>query len=138
MIRFKSIKKFLINKDNLEIYSQFSRFLISGIIANIFNFISFITLFNLIRLNIFFSSLIGQLIAISISYFLNSRFSFKKRLKIKYKLIFFIYYIFSILIASLLVSFLNNIGLNYIISWFLIISIISFVNFLVNKFIVFR
>ena len=137
-MRFKSVKKFLINKKNLETYSQFSRFLISGIIANLFNFISYVSLFNLVKLNVFFSSLIGQLIAITISYYLNSRFSFKKRLEIRYKLIFVLYYIISILTASSLIYFLKSNGFNYLLTWFTVVSSIAVINFLINKFIVFK
>ena len=121
-----------------KLFYQAFGFLLAGIIANIISLSVYIISFKSLNIALIYSSIFGQLFGLSFSYFLNSRFVFKRKIKLNLKISFFLYYFLSIYLAGFYVQYFSNKGLNYILSWFICTLIAASSNFLFNKFIIFK
>ena len=124
-------------KEN-KLIKQILGFLIAGCIANIVSFSIYVGFFNLLNISLFFSSISGQILGLLSNYLINSRFVFMKKLTIKFKFIYFIYYITNIYIVAISISFIESNGFNYIISWFICVITAAVVNFLFVKYLAFK
>ena len=121
-----------------KLYQQLVGFFIAGCIANIVSFTVYFFSFNFINLKLFLSSILGQIFGLGINYLINSRFVFMKKLNIKFKIIYFIYYITNIYLVSISIESLELFGVNYIYSWFICVVIAAIVNFLFVKYLAFK
>ena len=123
-------------RNNKEIF----RFLISGLIASTFNFISYRAIY-LIFKNILFASISGYCVGILISFVLAKSWVFKNSsnqpLLKSFSLFCFIYFLGGIEM-SLVIIFLNNLIDNYKIAWLFGALIGSLNNFLGSKYLLFR
>ena len=127
--------KFL-KRNNKEIF----RFLISGLIASTFNFISYRALY-LIFKNILFASISGYCVGILFSFVFAKSWVFKnssnKPLLKSFSLFCFIYFLGGIEM-SLVIVFLNSLIENYKIAWVFGAFIGSLNNFLGSKYFSFK
>lgn len=121
-----------------KLFSQIVGFLISGGTANLVSFVSYISLFKIINLNIFISSVIGQILGVLTNYIITSRFVFMKKLVFKMKTVFLSYYLITIYIVGILIQTLNNNNIEYRLSWLLSILPAACCNFLFLKFIAYK
>ena len=123
-------------RNNKEIF----RFLISGLIASTFNFISYRAIY-LIFKNILFASISGYSVGIIVS-FVFAKFwvfnnSFNQPLLKSFYLFCFIYFLGGIEM-SLVIVFLNGLIENYKISWVFGAFVGSLNNFLGSKYFLFK
>ena len=123
-------------RNNKEIF----RFLISGLIASTFNFISYRAIY-LIFKNILFASISGYSVGIIVS-FVFAKFwvfnnSFNQPLLKSFSLFCFIYFLGGIEM-SLVIVFLNGLIENYKISWVFGAFVGSLNNFLGSKYFLFK
>ena len=123
-------------RNNKEIF----RFLVSGLIASTFNFISYRAIY-LIFKNIFFASISGYCVGIIVS-FVFAKFwvfnnSFNQPLLKSFYLFCFIYFLGGIEM-SLVIVFLNGLIENYKIAWVFGAFIGSLNNFLGSKYFLFK
>ena len=119
---------------------QIIRFLVSGVIATIFNFISYSSLY-LVFKNIFFASLSGYCIGILISFIFAKSWVFKNissKPLIKSFYLFCLIYFLGGIEMSLVIVLLNNLLDNYIIAWFCGAFIGSLNNYLGSKYLSFK
>ena len=123
---------------NTKIFKQLIGFFVAGCISNLMSLSFYIFAYKILNLSIFISSVGGQILGLLFNYALNSRFVFKKRLNQIYKLIYFGYYLLAINIVGISIDFIYNFGINYIISWFICISLATISNFLFIKYFAFK
>ncbi len=98
---------------------QIIRFIVSGVIASSFNFISFRALYLLFK-NILFASIFGYFIGILVSFFFAKSWVFKNNSNqplAKSFSLFCLIYFFGGLEMSLVIFILNRLIENYQISW---------------------
>ena len=123
-------------RNNKEIF----RFLISGLIASTFNFISYRAIY-LIFKNILFASISGYCVGILISFVFAKSWVFNNStnqpLLKSFSLFCFIYFLGGIEM-SLVIVFLNRLIENYKIAWLFGAFIGSFNNFLGSKYFLFK
>ena len=119
---------------------QIFRFLISGLIASTFNFISYRALY-LIFKNILFASISGYCLGILISFIFAKNWVFKNSssqpLIKSFSLYCFIYFLGG-MEMSLVIVFINNLIENYKIAWVFGAFIGSLNNFLGSKYFSFK
>ena len=122
---------------NSKIFRQLFGFVITGCLANILSLSFYIFAYKLIGLSLFISSISGQILGLSANYILNSRLVFKKRLRLKYKFLYFSYYFLAIYIVGISIEFIYGLGFDYIFSWFICTIFAAFSNFLFIKYFAF-
>ena len=119
---------------------QIFRFIVSGVIASILNFISYRSLY-LIFNNILFASIFGYCIGILISFILAKLWVFNKSnsqpIVKTFALFCFIYFLGGIEM-SLVIVFINQLIDNYKVSWLFGALIGSINNYLGSKYLSFR
>ena len=119
---------------------QMLRFFVSGIIASIFNFISYKTLY-LITKNLFFASIFGYSVGLIISFIFAKLWVFKGSFNqplVKSFYLFCMIYFFGGIEMSLVIIFLNRIIENYKIAWLFGALIGSLNNYLGSKYLSFK
>ena len=119
---------------------QILRFIVSGVIASIFNFISYRSLY-LIFNNILFASISGYCIGILVSFIFAKSWVFKKRNSqplVKSLSLFFLIYFLGGITMSLVILFTNQLIDNYKISWLFGALIGSINNYLGSKYLLFK
>ena len=119
---------------------QIFRFLVSGIIASSFNFISYRTLY-LIFKNILFASISGYCVGIIVSFVFAKCWVFKNSSSqplLKSFSLFCLIYILGGIEMSLVILFLNRLIENYKIAWVFGAFIGSLNNFLGSKYFSFK
>lgn len=121
-----------------KIYSQAFGFFIAGILSNITSLTTYLVLYNFLNLSLFSSSIAGQTLGLICNYIINSRFVFMKRLKLKKKFLYIVYYLSAIYIVGIGIEYIENIGINYVISWFICVFLATIVNFIFVKYLAFR
>ena len=123
-------------RNNKEIF----RFLVSGLIASTFNFISYRALYLFFK-NILFASISGYCVGILVSFLLAKSWVFRnsssKPLLKSFYLFCFIYFLGGIEM-SLVILFLNRLLENYKIAWVVGAFIGSLNNFLGSKYFSFK
>ena len=122
---------------NSKTFRQLFGFIIAGCLANILSLSIYIFAFKLIGLSLFISSISGQILGLFTNYIFNSRLVFKKRLKLKYKFLYFGYYFLTIYVVGISIEFIYSLGLDYIFSWFICTIVAAFSNFLFIKYFAF-
>ena len=119
---------------------QIFRFLISGVIASSFNFISYRALY-LIFKNILFASLIGYCVGILVSFVFAKFWVFKNSSNqplLKSFFLFCVIYFLGGIEMSLVIVFVNRLIENYKIAWLFGAFIGSLNNFLGSKYFSFK
>ncbi|ABV50877.1 Hypothetical protein P9215_12621 [Prochlorococcus marinus str. MIT 9215] len=119
---------------------QIFRFLVSGLIASSFNFISYRALF-LIFKNILFASISGYCVGIIVSFVFAKYWVFKNSYSqplLKSFSLFCLIYFLGGIEMSLVIVFVNKLIENYKIAWFFGAFIGSLNNFLGSKYISFK
>ena len=119
---------------------QMLRFFVSGIIASVFNFISYRALY-LISKDLFFASIFGYCIGIIISFIFAKVWVFKGssgKPLVKSFSLFCLIYCFGGIEMSLIIIFLNRVIENYKIAWFFGALIGSLNNYLGSKYLSFK
>ena len=119
---------------------QIFRFLISGVIASSFNFISYRALY-LIFKNILFASLIGYCVGIIVSFVFAKFWVFKNSSNqplLKSFFLFCVIYFLGGIEMSLVIIFVDKLIENYKIAWFFGALIGSLNNFLGSKYLSFK
>ena len=119
---------------------QIFRFLVSGLIASSFNFISYRALF-LISKNILFASISGYCVGIIVSFVFAKSWVFNNsntQPLVKSLSLFCLIYLLGGIEMSLVILFLNRLIENYKIAWFFGAFIGSLNNFLGSKYISFK
>ena len=119
---------------------QMLRFIISGIIASAFNFISYSALY-LISKDLFFASIFGYCIGIVISFIFAKLWVFKgssSQTLVKSFSLFCLIYCFGGIEMSLVIIFLDKLIENYKISWLFGAFIGSLNNYLGSKYLSFK
>ena len=122
---------------NSKTFRHLFGFIIAGCLANILSLSVYIFAYKLIGLSLFISSISGQILGLFTNYIFNSRLVFKKRLKLKYKFLYFGYYFLTIYVVGISIEFIYSLGLDYIFSWFICTIIAAFANFLFVKYFAF-
>ena len=121
-------------------YKQLLRFLVSGLIASSFNFLSYRALY-LIFKNILFASISGYLVGILVSFVFAKSWVFKnsssKPLLKSFSLFCFIYFLGGIEM-TLVIVFINRVIENYKIAWVFGAFIGSLNNYLGSKYYSFK
>ena len=123
-------------RNNIQIF----RFLVSGLIASIFNFISYRALY-LIFKNILFASISGYCVGIIVSFVFAKYWVFKNSSSkplLKSFSLFCLIYLLGGLEMSLVIVFLNRLIDNYKIAWVFGAFIGSLNNFLGSKYFSFK
>jgi len=116
------------------------RFFVSGIIASIFNFISYKTLY-LVTKNLLFASIFGYSVGIIISFIFAKLWVFKgssNQPLVKSFSLFCMIYFFGGIEMSLVIIFLNRVIENYKIAWLFGALIGSLNNYLGSKYLSFN
>ena len=116
---------------------QILRFILSGVIASIFNFISYRSLY-LIFNNILFASISGYCIGILVSFVFAKLWVFrnsKRQPLVKSLSLFCLIYFFGAIEMSLVIFFINQLIDNYKIAWLFGAFIGSINNYLGSKYI---
>ncbi len=119
---------------------QIFRFLVSGLIASSFNFISYRALYLLFK-NIFFASISGYCVGILVSFVFARSWVFKKSSNqplLKSFSLFCLLYFLGGIEMSLVIVFLNRLIENYEIAWVFGAFIGSLNNFLGSKYFSFK
>ena len=119
---------------------QIFRFLVSGLIASSFNFISYRALYLLFK-NILFASISGYCVGILVSFFFAKCWVFKNSSSqplLKSFSLFCLIYFLGGLEMSLIIVFLNRLIENYKIAWVFGAFIGSLNNFLGSKYFSFK
>ena len=119
---------------------QILRFILSGVIASIFNFISYRSLY-LIFNNILFASISGYCIGILVSFIFAKLWVFKNSNRqplVKSLFLFFLIYFLGGTEMSLVILFTNKLIDNYKISWLIGALIGSINNYLGSKYLSFK
>ena len=119
---------------------QIFRFLVSGIIASSFNFISYITLY-LIFKNILFASISGYCVGLLVSFIFAKSWVFQNSSHqplLKSFFLFCLIYFLGGIEMSLVIVFLNRLIENYKIAWVFGAIIGSLNNFLGSKYFSFK
>ena len=119
---------------------QILRFILSGVIASIFNFISYRSLY-LIFNNILFASISGYCIGILVSFVFAKLWVFRNSNRqplVKSLSLFFLIYFLGGIEMSLVILFFNMLIDNYKIAWVFGALIGSLNNFLGSKFFLFK
>tara|TARA_B100001989_G_C24483269_1_gene435615 strand:- start:226 stop:624 length:399 start_codon:yes stop_codon:yes gene_type:complete len=122
---------------NSKTFRQLFGFIIAGCLANFLSLSIYIFAYKLIGLSLFISSISGQILGLFTNYIFNSRIVFKKRLKLKYKFLYFGYYFLTIYVVGISIEFIYGLGVDYIISWFICMVVAAFSNFLFIKYFAF-
>ena len=125
-----------IKKNNLQII----RFVISGLIATLINFLTYNFVF-LFSANLIFASVSGYFFGLIISFVFAKFWVFRNHKERKVVQIFFIFcsiYLFGALGMSLIVIFFNEIFNNHKIAWFFGTLFAALNNYLGSKFILFE
>ena len=117
---------------------QILGFLFAGCSANAISFIFYVLFYKIFNFSIITSSISGQCLGVLTNYSINSRIVFKKNLGLRMKSVYCIYYGSSIYFVGLFIESLNNIGIEYRISWLIAIISISILNFFFVKFLAFK
>ena len=122
---------------NLKI-KELIRFIVVGIFSTLINFLVYY-FFISINLIVELSAIIGYVTGIFISFIFGKIWVFSNHdSKVKIQLIkFFILYIFSLTIYTIIISHYNQ-QLGKIFSWFIAISISTIINFIGSKYVVFK
>ena len=123
---------------NTKTFKQLIGFFIAGCLANFISLSFYIFAYKTANLSIFISSVGGQIFGLLCNYALNSRFVFKKRLNLLFKIIYLSYYLLAINVVGLAIEFIYNLGVNYIFSGFICIIIATISNFLFMKYFAFK
>ncbi len=119
---------------------QIIRFFVSGVIASIFNFISYRALY-LIFKNILFASIFGYCIGIFVSFIFAKAWVFRNSSSpplIKSFALFCLIYFFGGIEMSLVILFFNNLLDNYKIAWLFGALIGALNNYLGSKYLSFK
>ena len=119
---------------------QILRFCVSGLIASIFNFISYRSLY-LIFKNILFASIFGYCVGIMVSFICAKYWVFKNSSSqtiVKSFSLFCLIYVFGGIEMSLVIIFLNRLIDNYKIAWLFGALIGSINNYLGSKYLSFK
>ena len=120
-----------------NLVKQIIKFFLVGLFSNLISFLTYIIMINFANISIFFSAISGQLLGIISNYFLNSRLVFMKKLNLKYKTFFLIYYLSAIYLVGKYIEIIS-IKIDYRISWFVCIVFVTIFNFLFLKLIAFK
>lgn len=125
------------------LYSKFRNLILYGIIGGIsasIDFLIFYSLTNFTEIYYLLANFISVSIGITISFILNKKYNFKVNDKVFKRFLIFVSVGFSGLLISsaLLYLFIDIIYLNKIISKFISIVFVVFIQFFVNKFITFK
>ena len=113
-------------------------FLISGVVANLVSFTTYILLVNYLTNSILISSITGQILGVISNYFFNSRLVFKKKLNLSRKFIYLTYYLSAIYLVGRMIEIITIYGLDYRISWFICILGATIFNFLFLRLFAFK
>ena len=119
---------------------QILRFCISGVIASIFNFISYRSLYLMFK-NIFFASISGYCIGILVSFVLAKLWVFKNNTSqtlVKSFFLFCLIYFLGGIEMSLVIVFFNGLINNYKIAWLFGALVGSINNYLGSKYLSFN
>ena len=119
---------------------QILKFIVSGVIASIFNFISYRAIY-LIFNNILFASISGYSIGLVVSFIFAKSWVFKKssiQPLVKSLFLFCLIYFFGGIEMSLVIFFLNRLIDNYEIAWLFGALIGSINNYLGSKYLLFK
>ena len=119
---------------------QILRFIVSGVIASILNFISYRSLYLLIN-NILFASIFGYCIGILVSFIFAKLWVFKtskRKALVKSFSLFCLIYFLGGIEMSLVILFINQIIDNYKIAWLFGALIGSINNYLGSKYLLFK
>ena len=119
---------------------QILRFCVSGLIASIFNFISYRSLY-LIFKNILFASIFGYCVGILVSFICAKYWVFKNsstKTSVKSFSLFCLIYVFGGIEMSLVIIFINRLIDNYKIAWLFGALIGSINNYLGSKYLSFK
>lgn len=125
----------------MEVRTQFLRFIISGILSTIINFIIFYIALKTLGLNILISSSLGYLAGLVVGYELNAKWSFKieRHLYWSSTLQYLAVYLISLGAGLITLDFIiNKFLISALLANFLIIIQTTTTNFLMIKFIVFK
>ena len=125
-----------IKKNNLQII----KFVISGLIATLINFLIYNLVFLFSR-NLIFASVSGYFFGLIISFVFAKFWVFQNREERKVVKLFFLFcfiYLFGALGMSLIVIFFNEIFNNHKIAWFFGTLFAAFNNYLGSKYILFE
>ena len=119
---------------------QILKFLVSGVIASSFNFISYVSLY-LISKDILFASISGYCIGIVVSFIFAKSWVFKSNFRqplVKSFSLFCLIYFLGGIEMSLVILFLNRLIENYKIAWLFGALIGSLNNYLGSKYLLFK
>ena len=136
-LKLKSLALYKFLKINNQ---QIIRFIISGVIASIFNFISYRSLY-LIFNDILIASIFGYCIGISVSFVFAKLWVFKNSNSqplVKSLFLFCLIYFFGGIEMSLVIFFINQLIDNYKIAWIFGAFIGSINNYLGSKYLSFK
>lgn len=135
-----STSHFKVIKDSFLIYKKFLKFILSGLICFIIDYLSFIILIKLLKqnpTNIFISNIIARFISATINYNINKKIVFKSNKKSVYEYIMLSLGI--ILINSLILNiFISKMNINIYIAKILIELILFIINFIIQNNIIFK
>ena len=135
-LKIKSLAFYKFSKINQQIL----RFILSGVIASFFNFISYRSLY-LIFNNILFASISGYCLGILVSFIFAKSWVFKNSNSqplIKSLSLFSLIYFLGGILMSLVILFMNQLIDNYKIAWLFGALIGSINNYLGSKFLLFK
>ena len=121
-----------------KIIKQFSAFLISGCTSNIISFFVYLIFYQQLSLSSGIASFCGQIIALIVSYIMNSRLSFKKKANSIGKSLYSGYYFSAIIIVSIAIEMLTQRGFEYRIAWLFCVITASICNFIFMKYFIFK
>ena len=134
-LKVSKLYKFF-KKNNKQIF----RFFISGVIASIFNFITYSSLYLLFK-NILFASICGYCIGILVSFIFAKSWVFKNNSGqnlVKSFSLFCLIYCFGGIEMSLVIFLVNRLIENYKIAWLIGAFIASLNNYLGSKYLSFK
>lgn len=130
--------------ESLKKYKEIIKYLIIGLLTTAINYIAFVILVNMFKIEMHTSNIIAWLISVIFAYFTNKLFvfeskSFKIKVLVKEISTFGIARIFSLLLEEMILYiFVNKLEMNKLIIKLIANIIVILLNYVLSKFIIFR
>ena len=127
-------RKYLtLNKKTTEVFN----FIAAGLTGTTVSYIIFNICISFSSLEVFWSSVIGQIFGIGCSYLYNSRKTFKKRLNAKKKITYTSYYMIALYIVAASIKELVSNGMEPNAAWIIGVGIATICNYAIVKMAIF-
>ena len=134
------LRKYLNKEFITEFFKAYAKFFCVGISCNVVELITYTLFSKIIRGNYVLSNIIAGVLALSLSYLLNSFWTFKKKkITLKSVLLLIVVHIGNLTIGSILLYiYIYTLGLHYIVAKLLLSGLICTWGFFLSKYLIYK